>query len=460
MKNLLLILPFYILLGGCSGKETISHDLVIINVTLFNTITGESELHKTIVIDTGYITAILDSGIDVDGDTIIDAHDRLITPGFIDAVGHLDDVFGDRPDTLNLKVSTAQQCAHQFAQTYIPYGVTTVRSSGDGSGYYVLADYLSQLHDAQVPDFYFSGGSIAGWYEGSPYINHLLVQDSTEAEYWITSLHNSGSVNSIKLYCNGGMNYSIFKAALHKAAELNMTVTSQVQSEITIDSALTLGLKNFEHASTLCYQRNLFHFNDDPAFNDTISTYWNFQDKGVRIYRFLEAANYVGANNPKILNTIRKMKAYNATMTTSLHFFAQWLGKTWFCSTPKAVRFETDSFTLQQKQRCLNGYSVLSGYVKQMYDAGIPLVMGADHKDGGKAMLSEILLLNEIGIPMPAVIQIATINTARATGLQDKYGSIEVGKRANIIIFENSPLVNPQNILGAKTILHNGCIYQ
>ena len=118
------------------------------------------------------------------------------------------------------------------------------------------------------------------------------------------------------------------------------------------------------------------------------------------------------------------------------------------------------NFTAEQKQRCLRGYSILSAYVKQLYDAGVPLVMGADHKDGGKAMLSEILLLNEIGIPMESVFQIATINTARAAGLSDIYGSIEIGKRANLVLFEESPLTNPRNVLKKKTVFKDGIIYR
>lgn len=459
MKMRHLLFGIISLCFGCSITPNKVHDMVIINASVLNTITGNTEFHKTIVIDTGYITAVLDSDVSVSALTILDAKQSLVTPGFIDAVGHLDDVFGDRPDTLNMKMGSVPGIVKLFAENYLPYGVTTVRNSGDGSGYYILADYLSQAHNPSVPDFYYSGGSLAGWYDGSPYINHLLVQDSSEAEFWVNSLHALGSIQSVKIYCNSAMNYPIFAAALRKAQSLDMIVTSQVQGEITIDSALTLGLVNFEHASTLCYQRNLFNFNDDPAFNDTIQKYWDYQDEGIRIYRFLEAANFCGKNNPQINATIMKMKSHNATMTTSLHFFAQWLNKTWFCSEPKGIRFATNDFTPLQQERCVSGYMILASYVKKMYDAGIPLVMGTDHKDGGKAVLSELMLLHELGIPMSHALQIATINTARATGLADKYGSIEPGKRANLIVFEKNPLDDAKNVLSKKTIIKDGIVY-
>ena len=445
-----------VLLAACDNDQPVeSHDLVIINATVFNSQTGEPVPGQMIVIDSGYITAIYNSPVEMAADSTLDAKGKLVTPGFIDAVGHLDDIFGDRPDTLNLSV---ESCVQKFSATYLPYGVTTVRNSGDGTGYYSVADFLRQNQRADVPDFYFSGGCIAGWYEGSPYINHLLVQDSSEAVYWVNSLYNSGSVNTIKLYCNGGMNYSIFNAALRRATQLELTVTAQVQNEITIDSALTLGLRNFEHASTLCYQDNLFDFKSDGKFNDTLEKYWNNDERGSRIYTFLETANYAGPDNPEIIATIRNMKAHEASMTTSLHFFAQWLGKTWFCSSPKASRFDCSWFSENQKQRCLNGFNILAQYVRMMEEEGVNLAIGTDHRDGGKAVLSEIILLNEIGFPMSRCLQIATINTARVIGQEDKYGSIAIGKRADLIIFDTDPLVDARNILKGKTVVKDGVI--
>lgn len=457
MRTLTPFLLCLLLLAGCTDPvPQTNHQLVITNASVLNTLTGEVELHKTIVVDSGYIVAILDSVEDILADTILDAQDKIIVPGFIDAVAHLDDVFGDRPDTLK---SSVEDCTQQFSETYLPYGVTTVRSSGDGTGYYAIADYLCQFSSEKSPDFYFSGGSIAGWYDGTPYINHLLVQDSSEADYWVSELYKTGTVSSIKLYCNGAMNYSIFSAGLNKAREYNLNVTSQVQNEITIDSALSLGLRNFEHASTLIYQRNLFHFTEDKSFTDTLKFYYKEQAEGIRIYPYMEAALKTGPNNPQVHNTINNLKAHNATMTTSLHFFAQWLYLSYFRSEPKGERFVTSHFTEQQMARCKKGFEILSGYVKQMYDSGIILAIGTDHKDGGKAVLSEILLLHEAGIPMNDCFRIATINTAKVIGQEEKYGSITIGKRANMVMFDQNPFENPENVLKEKTVIKDGVIY-
>ena len=92
------------------------------------------------------------------------------------------------------------------------------------------------------------------------------------------------------------------------------------------------------------------HFAGYIAFNALLNMYWNKPDgtrmmEGSRLYPFLESANYVGANNPKVISLIKKMKANNAAMTTSLHFFAQYFGLAYFNSVPKAQRFVTAGFS-------------------------------------------------------------------------------------------------------------------
>jgi len=85
----------------------------------------------------------------------------------------------------------------------------------------------------------------------------------------------------------------------------------------------------------------------------------------------------------------------------------------------------------------------MASYVKRMYDAGIRLNLGTDAHDAGKAALSEMLLLHEAGIPMIGVFRIATLHTAQDIGHGSEYGSIEVGKRADLILFRRKSTKQP-----------------
>ena len=100
------------------------------------------------------------------------------------------------------------------------------------------------------------------------------------------------------------------------------------------------------------------------------------------------------------------------------------------------------------------------GYAKQLFDKGIKLRIGTDCANGGKAMISEQLLLSENEFSIPAILQISTINGATALGLETKYGSIKKGKKADILIWEKNPFDNYKNFLTHKTIIKDGVVLE
>ena len=54
-------------------------------------------------------------------------------------------------------------------------------------------------------------------------------------------------------------------------------------------------------------------------------------------------------------------------------------------------------------------------------------------------MLSSIFkLTKDTELPLQEAVKLATLNPAKAVNIDDKYGSIAVGKQANIIVVEPS----------------------
>ena len=82
---------------------------------------------------------------------------------------------------------------------------------------------------------------------------------------------------------------------------------------------------------------------------------------------------------------------------------------------------------------------------KAFYDHGGILTLGTDNPSTGEFLAGfsshrEMQTLNLIGIPAAAVLKIATINGARALGVSDKLGTIEVGKLANLVVVNGNDL--------------------
>ena len=96
--------------------------------------------------------------------------------------------------------------------------------------------------------------------------------------------------------------------------------------------------------------------------------------------------------------------------------------------------------------------------------AGGTLVVGSDAMitNGtlpGYSNLKSIEWLVEAGIPPLAVIKIATLNGAKAMDIADDRGSLEVGKRADMIVIDGDPSVDISAIHQIEQVFKKGLAY-
>ena len=71
--------------------------------------------------------------------------------------------------------------------------------------------------------------------------------------------------------------------------------------------------------------------------------------------------------------------------------------------------------------------------------AGVQMAMGADAGPHGENA-RELVLMVEAGMPASDGIVAATSMAARACGLEDEIGTVEVGKRADLLVVDGDPL--------------------
>ena len=84
---------------------------------------------------------------------------------------------------------------------------------------------------------------------------------------------------------------------------------------------------------------------------------------------------------------------------------------------------------------------------RYLFDSGHPLLLASDHPanpgHGNHPGLSthlELLHMAKIGVPPGDLLAAATINNARALGVTDRYGTVEAGKVANLLLLRSNPL--------------------
>jgi cytosine/adenosine deaminase-related metal-dependent hydrolase len=106
-----------------------------------------------------------------------------------------------------------------------------------------------------------------------------------------------------------------------------------------------------------------------------------------------------------------------------------------------------------------NGYGYMAaGKHPELMAMGVNVSLGSDHASSGvvdmvqemrmAACLYKEVRMNPRVMPPEHAIEMATLNGAKGVGLQDRIGSIEVGKEADFVVFDATqpewqPLYNP-----------------
>lgn len=108
--------------------------------------------------------------------------------------------------------------------------------------------------------------------------------------------------------------------------------------------------------------------------------------------------------------------------------------------------------------------SLMTAVARAAHGAGIPLSTGTDwftaDDDPFPSVTVEIERLVQEGILSPAeAITAATLNGARATGLEQTHGTIEAGKVANLVVLRDDPLDDIGAIRSVVTVYKRGRAY-
>lgn len=91
--------------------------------------------------------------------------------------------------------------------------------------------------------------------------------------------------------------------------------------------------------------------------------------------------------------------------------------------------------------------------------AGVPVLVGSDTIIAGLRYHDELALLAASGLTPAEVLRAATLDAARFAGLQHDYGSIAVGKRADLVLLDADPLADIAASRKIAAVVLNGHLY-
>lgn len=97
--------------------------------------------------------------------------------------------------------------------------------------------------------------------------------------------------------------------------------------------------------------------------------------------------------------------------------------------------------------------------VADMQKAGVGILAGCDAMIAGFCLHDELTLMVKGGMPAAAALQTATINPARSLSLEKVHGSVDAGKRADLVLLDANPLEDVANVQRIHAVIINGRLF-
>lgn len=456
MRKITLTIILLLSLASVFGQNR-QYDLIITNAKVLDVRTGIITKDQNIIIHDGRIENLTGSSKVHSAKRTIDAEGKLVTPAFIDTHVHPTDVFGDYKNAPAFLAKDAlKNLRKKLSDEYLPFGTATVLTMGQPENW--LAPLLSWQKDqnANYADLYISGGALISKEKRTPYIAHTTVETAESAKQKILEYHKKG-IHRVKLYYR--LQKPEFIAAYKTADSLGMGIYGHIgdfsSDYLNINETLAIGLINYEHIATIP-NAVITSETDKTQFNKQFKAHFGEINTEARFLEcYLEQFRFIEENKTAEMNAfIEALAQKKATFSTTIHKLYEQFQPTFYTRPADTL------LTEDQTKRCLQNFSMLMKCIKTMQDKGIEIRLGSDGPNGGKVNISELILFCKYGFSVAEAFKIATINGAKAINIDQETGTLEKGKLANLLIWDQNPFDDYHNFSLSKTVIKNGKIYR
>jgi len=407
--------------------------------------------NSIIVIESGRFRAVGRSGeVAVPaGAEVIDVAGKTVLPGFIDGHGHLEDFHGEL--YLHLGITT---CANIELYQDGPW----TRAQKEGTA----------LGKIRGPRIWMSGRAIGGVSTGHDAFGSRTARDNiivTTADEVRDAVRRKKELGCEILKVNEFLAMDLVKVACDEAHALGMPVAAHSWDSI---AAAKAGVDAIEHIWSVGYSSIPYAPARYKLAQDRLGGVIDQELAGA----YYQTENYdpvIGAMvdhgvawTPTIAKWLRPLSAYAPRFREREN---QILGDP-SADLPPAVRAVTDNsyekllkrYTPAQLDQAKLGYDKAKEFIRRFVDAGGILKEGSDPPRGMAALLMHQALAMDVeaGVSPMKAIQAATLNVAKTFKKEKDYGSVEVGKVADLSIVDGDPLADIWATQNVKLVVMDG----
>jgi imidazolonepropionase-like amidohydrolase len=394
------------LLYSFSATAQKDNGLAITHITVIDCTGAAAKPNSTVVVTGGLISAVGSSEtfkIPVDA-RVVDASGKFLIPGLWDMHGHLTDATEDAFPPL------------------IMNGVTGVRDMGGDLAQ--IERWRSEIENGTRvgPHIMRAGPFVDGPKEGVT--NRLTVRTPDEARQAVHRLKAEG-VDFIKVH--NGLPPAAFFALVDEARKERIPVAVHLPKGVSSAEASEAGAASLEHVETM-----------------TESALWR---KGATAKTVEQAVDEIlGPSGQKLFQIFVKNGTwYVPTLVAYERGFVLW------SNDPESLKPRLD---IHEKNIEI---------VRMMHKAGVQIMAGSDFSDWalvpGVDLHNELALLVEAGFTPLEALQTATLNPAKFLGKTDTFGTIQVGRKADLVMLDENPLEDISHSRKIHAVVLGGKFY-
>jgi imidazolonepropionase-like amidohydrolase len=310
--------------------------------------------------------------------------------------------------------------------TLLKNGVTTMRDPGHPIRFYQAQHFST----TQMPRVYVTGAHLDG-YPGVYVQQATLVKDADHIRSQIGEYVENGA-SGIKIYFRLPLKYieTVVKTAdFHK-----IPVVAHLEL-VDADDAILAGLKGIEHVTS--FGTSIADPKDAEEFRNSVQ-----EDSNNRRAGRYQLWSKIDLSSDRVKEVLALAANNNVVLSPTLATFEK--------------QFGDDGV----KDYEAKGFKNMHDFVGMAHKAGVKIVTGS-HNTGkyvksGFAYQREMELLVAAGLSPLEVISSSTIINAEYFRTQDRLGSIEEGKLADLILVDGNPLEDIKVMYSINKVMLNG----
>jgi imidazolonepropionase-like amidohydrolase len=380
--------------------------------------TGKPAIENSVVIlQNGKITAAgpATSTTVPEGAQVVDAKGKSVLPGLWEMHSHFEQV--------------------EWGPIYLATGVTTARDVGNEREFIVAARDAIAAGKGIGPRLV-----MAGVVDGSgPFSLGVIRVDTPEQARDQVQKYKAAGFQQIKIYSS--VKPEILKIITAEAHRMGMTVTGHIPFGMNAIQGIEDGMDQINHVEYIT-----------PLMVDPKSKTIDPDAPNVK-----KVINLLLEHHTVIDDTLALMEVILHPLDHPISGFEPGILKV---APELKEALETMGSPPAKADQSAAMFRAMEETVRLLHQAGVPIVAGTDQAVPGYSLDREIELYVQAGFTPMEAIQAATLVPARAMGMEKDSGTIEVGKRADVILVDGNPLQNISDIRKVSTVFAAGKMYQ